>query len=751
VLKTAAAMPNYWHADHPVVATALPQPSSALKLYPRPPLLLGIALLPLAALTGLTLAAMDGTMAAAPTVAVPAALLILALAALLLHRLRLADAREAAALDRLQATEQRLALATASDSLAVVEWQVASDRFFLDARGCELYGFPPSQVGQPTSRAMLREQHHPEDRDRVRAEFQHAIDSRQLFKCRYRVVVGDDVRHLEVTGLFGGLGDDLRMIGITRDVSGEARQREAERQVRQALEASEQRFRLLWETAPDAVVMMDQSGTVLYANSSLTATFGHRPEDVVGRNIQMLQPHRLREAHRRGMARYLADGTMRMNWRAAETAGLHRDGHEFPLDVSFSHISHEGAHVFAGFMRDISARKQAETARLALEEQLRQSQRLESIGTLTGGIAHDFNNVLAAILGNARLGLLDTAADHPAHAGLKQIQQAAKRARNLVHQLLTFSRPQKAALTAQPLRPLVDAAVELLRPALPPGVTLAVRAGAQSPWAAVDATQLEQVLINLCTNAAHAVAAGTGRIDIGLDVKEATAAPGHDLASLPAGRYARITVADNGCGMTPQTLARIFEPFFTTRPVGQGTGLGLTVTHGIVKAHGGTVLVNSLPGQGTTFEVLLPWVEGGPEDTPTEEDSGFDALVGGGRRVLYVDDDELMVAVMHRLLERDGLRVTTASSGEQALALLEGGGAAERFDLVITDLNMPGVSGFELAGRLKDWADAPPVLLTSGYITDTLREQAVHCGAGGLIGKERLFDDLLPRVRALLA
>ncbi|UUX95257.1 PAS domain S-box protein [Aquabacterium sp. J223] len=721
-----------------------------MKSPPRPSLPLRTTVLPLAALSGLALAAMAGAGVTAPAVTVPMALLALALAAFPLRRLRLAEQRAASALAALQATEQRLALATASDSLAIFEWKVGADVFILDARGCELYGFSPSQVKRPMPREPLRERHHPEDRERVREELQRAMDSRQLFKCRYRVVLADEVRHLEVTGLFSGHGDDLCMVGITRDVSSQARQREAELQARQALEASEQRFRLLWETAPDAVVMMDQSGTVLYANSSLTTTFGHRPEDVVGRNIEMLQPPRLREAHRRGMARYLAHGTKRMNWRAAEAAGLHRDGHEFPLDVSFSHISHEGAHVFAGFMRDISQRKQAETARLALEEQLRQSQRLESIGTLTGGIAHDFNNVLAAILGNARLSLLDTAADHPAHAGLRHIQQAAKRARNLVNQLLAFSRPQKAALTAQPLRPLVDATVELLRPALPPGVALSVKVDTPEPWAAVDPTQLEQVLMNLCTNAVHAVSAGTGRIDVGLDSTEVAPPAEGDPAPLPAGRYSRITVADNGCGMTPQTLARIFEPFFTTRPTGQGTGLGLSVTHGIVKAHGGAVLVNSLQGQGTTFDVLLPWVDGDPLAVPPEEDSGFDGLQGEGKRVLYVDDDELMVAVMHRLLERDGLRVTTAHSGEQALALLDGEAAVDRFDLVITDLNMPKVTGFDLADRLKGRADAPPVLLTSGYITETLREQAAQCGACGLIGKERLFDDLLPRVRALL-
>jgi PAS domain S-box-containing protein len=398
--------------------------------------------------------------------------------------------------------------------------------------------------------------------------------------------------------------------------------------------------------------------------------------------------------------------------------------------------------------RDISDRKHAELERQALERQLREAQKIESIGTLAGGIAHDFNNILPAILGNVALAQQDLPADHPAVASLEQIHTAALRARTLVQQILTFSRRQPQALVVQPLQPVIEETLSLLRATLPAAVKLETAITPQVLLVEADATQLQQVVMNLCTNAWQALPEGRGRIEVGLALREAEAATAE--GTVPAGPRAHLWVADNGCGMAPEVLERIFDPFFTTKPVGQGTGLGLSVVHGIVRLLRGSVGVNSTPGQGSRFDVLLPLaVDSAPAASTAD---GPAAAVGGrgvGQRLLYVDDDEVMGLMVQRLLQREGYEVTGLSSPVQALALLRQDPAA--FDLVISDFNMPEMSGTELAAQLRQLRPALPVMISSGYISEALREQAAVLGVRALLQKEQTLEALPGLVRQLLA
>jgi len=371
--------------------------------------------------------------------------------------------------------------------------------------------------------------------------------------------------------------------------------------------------------------------------------------------------------------------------------------------------------------------------RRTLELRLRESQRIESLGTLAGGIAHDFNNLVAAILGNVTLARHDLPAGHPALVSLEQIALAGTRARDLVKQILAFGRPQTDRRVNQVLQPLVEECVALLRSTVPASVRLETRLSAAPVHAEVDATQLQQVLMNLGTNAWHALEERDGHIVVGLEALE-----------LPGGPQAHLWVQDNGHGMDAATRQRIFEPFFTTKPTGQGTGLGLPVVHGIVTAHGGTLRVDSTPEAGTTVHIYLP----GSRTTPASAD--FPERLpapaeGRGQHVLVVDDDDVIALMVERLLVRAGYRVSTCRDGRAALRALQ----ADPYgvDLLVTDYNMPGFTGLELAQAVHAQHPTLPVVINSGYITDTLRAEAAAAGVRHIIPKQQTLEDL-PRVAA---
>ena len=404
---------------------------------------------------------------------------------------------------------------------------------------------------------------------------------------------------------------------------------------------------------------------------------------------------------------------------------------------------------FIVLARDVTERKQSEAERRALERQLREAQKMESIGTLAGGIAHDFNNILAAILGNVALASEDLPAAHAARSSLDQIRRAGLRARSLVQQILTFSRRHPNELVGQSLRPVVEETVALLRATLPAGVRLQTVLPDAPLQVQADATQLQQVVMNLCTNAWHALPEGRGHIEVGLEALSAETAAALELGDLPAGPCAHLWVRDTGCGMETSLVERIFDPFFTTKPPGHGTGLGLSVVHGIVRGHLGVVQVQSQPGEGSTFHVYLPAVAPAPFDEGPGGGPVDDKAPGVGQHVIYVDDDEVMVLMVQRLLQRAGYRVTTCTAPAQLLALLREQPALG--DLVVSDYNMPEMSGVELAIELARLRPALPVVISSGYIADELRQQARAVGVRALLKKENTLEELPGLVQQVLA
>jgi PAS domain S-box-containing protein len=370
------------------------------------------------------------------------------------------------------------------------------------------------------------------------------------------------------------------------------------------------------------------------------------------------------------------------------------------------------------------------------ESQLR-SQKLEALGTLSGGIAHDFNNMLLVITGNAELATSMLAADHPARVALTEIGQASSRAADLVRRILAFSRPQVVRHKQIQLQPVITEALKLVRSTLPAMIQIRADLPMDIPIVAADSTQIHQILVNLATNASHAMDDRGGLIEVLLNTVNITPkmpAAGPDLRS---GRYVCLTVRDTGAGMSPEVMARIFDPFFTTKPLGQGTGLGLSIVHGIMQSCGGAVRVESEVGKGTAFHLYFPALE---HAVASDATGRFQVLPGGGQHILLIDDEESLVRLGTIMLTKRGYRVTGCT--DPVAAVKQFRAHPEEFQAVVTDLSMPGMSGFECARELLQARPDVPIVLTSGYVRPEDEVSAREVGIRAVVTKPAALDQL---------
>ena len=476
---------------------------------------------------------------------------------------------------------------------------------------------------------------------------------------------------------------------------------------------------LLLERVKDAVLLRGLDGVVSFWNPGAERLYGWTAQEALGQPVQKLIYHELtvfEEAQRQLLENGVWSGELiqfTKNSRAIIISGswtLMRDEQGRPKSVM-------------AINTDVSERKK-------LEAHVLQSQRLESLGRLAGGIAHDFNNILTSISGNAQLVSEDLAPDHPSADGLQQILSGAARASELVRQILTFSRQQEPRRKVTAVGPILHEATRLLQASLQAKVQIRVQVGEALPNIMADPTQLHQVIMNLATNAAHAVKKGAGEVvlsltSIMLDATQAVVSPG-----LKEGLHLCLSVADNGCGMDEATMQRIFEPFFSTKPQGEGTGLGLSVVHGIVSSHQGAVQVQSKPGQGTVFKVYFPAVALPlePSAIPKVESSR-----GRGERVLYVDDESALVQVTEKILGKMGYSVAGYADVLEALEVFRA--APQSFNAVVTDLAMPKMSGTDFAREVLRIRQDIPVILISGFVRDEDRAVAKELGLAGVVLK----------------
>ncbi len=471
------------------------------------------------------------------------------------------------------------------------------------------------------------------------------------------------------------------------------------------------RFRAAVESSPNGMIMVDSAGTMVLVNREVERMFGYSREELLGRTLEMLVPERLRAGHpgfREGFFRMPQARAMGVG---RDLYGLKKDGIEFPVEIGLNPIeTEEGLFVLSSVV-DISPRKQAEREREQLQDQLRQAQKLEAVGTLAGGIAHDFNNILGTVVAYAELLGKDL---HGAEQreDLQAVLDAAERGRQLVQQILTFSR--RRTLVRQPVRlgEAVNDAAKHLRALIPPAVTVRVQVGPDVPRILADPTGIHQIVLNLGTNAAYAMPQG-GEIEITAELLYVRDSVARAHPDLHEGPYAQLIVRDTGEGMDAATRVRAFEPFFTTKPAGAGTGLGLAIVHGLVREHEGTVHLSSTPGGGTVITCLFPALESGDEPGLRPE---AELPQGRGERILFVDDERSLSRAQERSLVELRYRPTIENSSVRALELFRR--SPEEFDLLVTDYSMPEMNGLELARAVHLIRPDLPIVLATGHIDE---------------------------------
>jgi PAS domain S-box-containing protein len=513
------------------------------------------------------------------------------------------------------------------------------------------------------------------------------------------------------------------------------------KKTRQALQESEERLRTVYETFPDPVTIIEaDDGRCIDVNSAFTRVTGWSATEVIGKTAKDLDLW-VNPAERQK----LLDGiSNRGKIENLEAKFRLKDGRTITALMSAVLIRlNDRPHVLT-IARDISELKSAQQEREQLKTQLIQAQKMEAIGTLAGGIAHDFNNILGAIIGYAEMALYDTRTDSMEHYNIDQVLKAGHRAKDLVKQILAFSRKSEQNKQIISLTPIVKEALNLLRASLPTTIEIEQNIEPNLDAIYADPTQIHQVMMNLCTNAGHAMADSAGILSVSLqniDLKANAAALYPDLT---AGPYVKLSIGDTGHGMDANTMDRIFDPYFTTKAQDKGTGMGLAVVHGIIKGHGGSIYVESTPAKGSRFDILFPIMER-QSVSETEE---LKALPTGNECILLVDDEDSLIDLGTNMLKKLGYRVKTSIRPVEALDMFRAD--PDKFDLVISDMTMPSMTGDILSAELRQIRDDIPIIICTGYSERINEQKAKTLGIQGLIMKPFTIRRLAKSVRKVL-
>jgi PAS domain S-box-containing protein len=523
-------------------------------------------------------------------------------------------------------------------------------------------------------------------------------------------------------------GKVTALVGIHTDIT---ERKHAEEELRE----SERRYRQLIEQAPEGILFHEADGRFILVNSKLCEMLGYTEEEILQLNILDTYPDEIREECVKRLAYLKSGDSLRF-----ERPMKRKDGSVFYIEASALKLP-DGR--IQGIVQDITLRIQAEEEKRRLETQLIQSQKMESIGTLAGGIAHDFNNILAAIIGYSELAFDDVSNPEKAKAEIREVLKSGERARDLVGQILTFSRRKEITYSPISMSSVIKESLKMLRSVIP--TTIEIRQGViDSGLVMSDSTQINQLIMNLCTNAAHAMDELGGVLEVSLNkviIDDRTASS----LNLALGPYMKLSVSDTGNGITPDVIEKIFEPYFTTKELGRGTGLGLSVVHGIVKSHKGAVLCSSAPGKGTTFDVYLPEIESILGPSRADEDRVYPT---GSERILFIDDEPALANLAEMMLKRLGYSIVTKTSSKEALELFRKD--PEAFDLVITDMTMPGMRGDLLVGEIIEIRNDIPVILCTGYSEHISEERAKEIGIQEYVMKPIEMKVLAKTIRKVL-
>lgn len=579
-----------------------------------------------------------------------------------------------------------------------------------------------------------------EDRERIVAELNRGLKEKlSANDIPFRIRRKDGpTRWVSVSyqPIYDRQGKHLGMRSSIRDFT-ERREEESKRQ------ESEAQYKRLVEGIPGILYLYSEKrGGIFYSP---------RVEEVLGYTTSQLRkhPHLLRRSIHKDDREKVVDALnsfaegedFQLEYRIIDAKG---EWHWF-LDHSIGRRESEDEIIVEGLALDITAQRTAEQEREKLRGQLRELQKMEAIGTLAGGIAHDFNNILAAIIGYTELAIMNAAVDQQLKINLEQVLKAGNRAKDLVNQILTFSRQGSGEKKPVKVHIVAMEVLKLLQATIPKSIRIKKKIATDSSPILADPTQIHQVLMNLCTNAYHAMKDQGGTLEVQLETVKLTSNDFIDNLRTESGDHIKITVSDTGHGMSRIVRERIFDPYFTTKKQGEGTGLGLAVVHGIITSHDGHINVYSEPGRGTVFHIYLPCIESGVDQANTAEIS---LPQGGTEHILLVDDEEPLVIMQQEMLEKLGYHVSSVYSSSEALRLFKKN--PDIFDLVISDMSMPRMSGTQLAKQLFQINPEIPIILCTGF-SDTISEgKAKSLGFHDFLLKPVILTDLARSIRTAL-
>jgi len=521
-----------------------------------------------------------------------------------------------------------------------------------------------------------------------------------------------------ITDVSGGV---IGLIGVISDVTDL-------RETEEALHQAEADYRGIFENAVEGIYQSTPEGGFISVNPAYARMYGYAtPAEMLSSVTDIGRDLYVDAEDRKRFRRILqTNGVV----RGFETQHYKKDGSKIWVRVNAIVVKDStGRILYNGFAEDITDRKISEKEKETLLKQLQQAQKMEAIGTLAGGIAHDFNNILNAILGYTDMALSDCRADDPHRHYLEQVYRAGERARDMVKQILSFSRREEKEKKPVLIAPILKEGIKLLRATLPTTIKIAENIEDTSAMVLADPSQIHQVLMNLCTNAAHAMREEGGTLEIKLVQEAIESDRTSQHPNLTVGDYAKLTVSDTGSGIDASIMDRIFDPFFTTKGPHEGTGLGLSVVYGIIKDHGGDIGISSEVGKGTTATVYFPLIQA--EAIIAERVS--EAILGGGERILFVDDEAALAELGSMVLESLGYQVTSRTSSIEALEAFRT--RPHNFDLVITDMTMPNLRGDDLARELLKIRPDIPVIICSGFSEMMSEDKARNIGIRGFIMK----------------
>ena len=549
---------------------------------------------------------------------------------------------------------------------------------------------------------------------------------------------GSDAVLAALEELSGRLGEDASEDGKESQVEMNAwilnRMEDKARQLQQT-QKQIRFFKTAVEKASEMIAVTDSDGTIEYINPAFENITGYAHDELIGSNPRILKSGRQDTLFYQELWRTITRGEP---WHGF-FVNRRKDGTQYREEAVIVPVANSNGHIhnYVTIKRDV-------TQESRLQRQLIQSQKMEAIGTLAGGIAHDFNNILSAILGFAELALFDLPKGSHSHEDVSEVIKAGNRAKDLVRQILTFSRKTEQEFKPIDIVPLLSEALKFLRATLPSTIEICNQFDVERTEVLCNPTMIQQILMNLCTNAAHAMKKTGGVLTVNLLETEVDVGGIDKRRELPPGPYVQLTVGDTGPGIEPGIMGRIYDPYFTTKEKGEGTGLGLSVVHGIIQSLKGAVAVESEPDKGTVFNVYLPRVIGVPESDAAQPQS----LPTGNERILLADDEDALATMGRLMLDRLGYQVTVKTDSYEALNTFRS--QPDQFDLIISDKTMPRMTGFDLAEEVKKIRPDVPIIICTGYSDEIEANKAVRLGISRLIVKPLSMDELAIAVRSAL-